>query len=80
MSARPDPSAAVSGSSRTHVQAPYGLDTYLRGPPESVTERLLANQISGQSTPSPVDIRNQTKRELKDWQDSFDRAAKPKDK
>ncbi|KAI6092895.1 hypothetical protein F4821DRAFT_253641 [Hypoxylon rubiginosum] len=79
MSARLNPSAlsaAVSGSSSRTPQTSYNLDAYLRGPPESVTERLVSNQ----KTPTLAEKEKNTKRELEKWQHNFESAAKPRDK
>ncbi|KAI4870621.1 hypothetical protein F4820DRAFT_402787 [Hypoxylon rubiginosum] len=78
MSTRSDPSAAVSDSNRTPETSysSYSLDTYLRGPPETVTERLVSNQ----KTPSSAEREKKTKSELEYWQYNFERAAKSKDK
>ncbi|KAI1136744.1 hypothetical protein F5Y05DRAFT_102992 [Hypoxylon sp. FL0543] len=50
----------------------YSLGTYLRNPPISATERLLANQTSI----TPADSEKKTRTELETWSSNFDRAAK----
>ncbi|XXG97235.1 subtilisin-like protein [Hypoxylon texense] len=78
MSARSGSSAAVFDSSRTPQTSysSYSLDTYLRGPPEPVTERLVSNQ----NTLSPTEGEKKTKSELEYWQYNFDEAGKSEGK
>ncbi|KAI1411163.1 hypothetical protein F5Y13DRAFT_165823 [Hypoxylon sp. FL1857] len=74
MSMRFDPPVTVSDTGRRDKTSypSYSLDTYLRSPPMSATERLVANQ-----TPiTPADSEKKTAAELETWSSNFDRAGK----
>ncbi|OTA57185.1 hypothetical protein K449DRAFT_467939 [Hypoxylon sp. EC38] len=73
MSMRSDLSLTASDSGkRSKTPYPsYTLETYLRSPPTSTTERLVANETSK----SPADSVKKTKAELETWSSNFDRAA-----
>ncbi|KAI5863515.1 hypothetical protein GGS23DRAFT_537655 [Durotheca rogersii] len=74
MSSRPPFSAAVSsdGSRQQKPAASYNLDAYLRSPPASLTERLVAGR-----TPATWENYPDSKRaELKSWEDIFSGARK----
>ncbi|KAI0131046.1 hypothetical protein F4814DRAFT_153800 [Daldinia grandis] len=83
MSTRSGVSAIMSGSGSDSDSASqascssYSLDEYLRSPPTSATERLVANQTPTTSA-ALKRTRAKLQLQLRSWQCDFDRAAKPK--